>query len=304
MKKLFLLIALVCAVMATNAQSGTFPPVHNFNNSYLIKPGSLDDILMTGRFLYMGYDNNISRMELADPTNITNVSTLSQYLAAGDFDDNGILYYTTSYYSNSPLYSVDLTTGTSHYIGNLHGADIGSFGTAINMSYYNGKMYSIFSMDPYVYTASAVFEIDLTNGLCTRISSGTFPGFFVSLAINKDGVFYGIDGSQFQNGSLYIINPVAGTSTLVGSTGMNTWTYCDGDFDAATNTLYFPSPYYGISTINLTNGTPTVISPFESYICAVNRSSTGEAVPFSYFWVIIAFSLIAGTIFVRRYFFR
>lgn len=304
MKKLFLLIALVCAVTATNAQSGTFPPARSFNNSYLIKPGSIDEILMTGRFLYMGYDNNISRMELADPTNITNVSTLSQYPAAGDFDDNGIFYFTTSYVSHSPLYSVDLATGTSHYIGSLHGADIGSFGTAINMSYYNGKMYSIFSMDPYDYTASAVFEIDLTNGLCTRISSGTFPGFFVCLAINKDGVFYGIDGSQFQNGSLYIINPVAGTSTLVGSTGMNTWTYCDGDFDAATNTLYFPSYDDGICTINLTNGTPTVISPFESYICAVNSSSTGEAVPFNYYWVILAFSLIAGTIIVRRYFFR
>lgn len=304
MKKLFVLFALVCAIIATNAQPGTFPPAHNHNNSFLIKPGSLENVLMTGGYLYMGYDNNISRMELTNPSNIINVNTLSNQIAAGDFDDSGILYYTTTYLSGSPLYSVDLTTGVSNFIGNLHGSDIGTFGTAINMSYYNGKMYSIFSISPYDYTASAVFEIDLTNGLCTRISSATFPGFFVCLAINKDGIFYAIDGSETNTGSLYIINPTAGTRTLVGDTGLDTWTYCDGDFNAITNTLYLPNWYNGIQSINITNGSPTLISPFIADFCAVNASSTGVAVPFNYFWVIIAFSLIAGTIVIRRFLFR
>jgi hypothetical protein len=304
MKKFIILTVSFFVLFVSNGKAATFPPAHSATIPAFNHSGALTNVDLNGNYIYYGEYNDFYRSSLSSPTLTEYVhSTGGISIAAGDFDDNGIMYFTEYWTSNSGLYSIDLATGAVNFIGNLHGPDIGSFGAAINMSYYNGVMYSIFSISPYDYTASAVFKIDLTNGLCTRISTGTFPGFFTTLAINGGGVFYGIDASESSNGNLYLINPTLGTRTLVGSTGLYTWDYNDGDFDTVTGKFYLSCDYYNIGTytINTTTGFATKISSIPSSFCAINTTSTGHAVPFGYLWIIIAFTLITGTLVVRKF---
>lgn len=305
MKKSLILFLMLFAILIASAQGRTYPTAHN-NSNPQAQPESLTNVDLTGQFIYLGSGYNIYRMQKSSPYHVSSISDISAYTSTtctGDFDDNGILYLLRSWESDSRLYSYDIQSGQFVNIGLLHGADIGSFGAAGTLSFYNGKMYSIFSMSPWDYSAAAVFEINLSTGLCTRISNNTFPGFYTSLAIDKNGVFYGIDAVEGGYGNLYIIDPIAGTRTLVGPTGLDTWGYCDGDFDAQTNQLYVSLWSVGTMIMNTNNATHSVISPFSTDYCAVGSTSTGVPVPFGYVWVILAFSIIAGTLIIRRLFF-
>ncbi len=300
MKNFLFPLMISCLVIVANGQ-GTFPPAHSGSNP-TVGPGALTNIDLNGQYIFLGYGDEFYRMQKSAPYGVSMIATTPDFICTGDFNDNGVLYYLSEWESNSPLYSIDLSSGTNTFIANLHGTDIGSFGAACAMSFYNGKMYAIFSMDPWDLSAAAVFEINLNTGLCTRISSNTFPGFYTTLAIDKDGVFYGIDAGEYQDGSLYIIDPVAGTRTLIGSTGLDTWEYCDGDFDAQSNTLYISLWGDGTAIINTANATPSFFSSFQASFCAVGSNSTGAVVPINYLWIILAFSLIFGTVLIKRYF--
>lgn len=298
---IFLGIALI--LFNINSRGQTFPPHITIDNSEYINSEPLTNVPLNGNFLYLGYFDKVYRMNLASPATVDYITdTGGPQILIGDFDENGILYFIDWWENDARLYSFDIVTDNLTYIGNLHGPDNAPFTTAVAMSYYGGVMYAIFSMSPFNVSASAVFSINLNNGLCTRISTATFPGFFVSLAIDPHGTFYGIDGEDGETGKLYQIDPNAGIRTLIGDTGLNTWTVCGADFNDYTGKLYYVHEYYGSFTINPATALPTLISGAAGNWCAVN-SYPGAAVPFNWLFVLAAFVLIAGALVVRKLFF-
>lgn len=301
MKKVIFLSMLLLSIF-TFSFGQTFPPAGTIDNSANINPQPLTNVAMTGNSLYITDASDFYYMNLSSPSTLNYICGLGfNHAYVGDFDNTGLFYYIDSYATYSNLFTIDLNNGTITNIAALHGADIAPFGAVVAMSYYNGVMYGIFSMSPYDVSASAVFSIDLSSGLCTRISTGTFPGFFVALAISPTGIFYGIDAEDGETGKFYHINPAIGTRTLISDTGLDTWTICGADFNDYTDKLYFTHPWEGIHEINTTTGALTQVSTINGYIGAVN--STGTPVPFNYFYILAAFVLIAGAIVTRKIFF-
>ncbi|HPR33211.1 MAG TPA: hypothetical protein PLK12_14020 [Prolixibacteraceae bacterium] len=304
MKTILIILTLVFLAFASFGQGTSFPPEISIDNSALVRNDPLSAVPLDGNYLYLGDFTDIYKMDIQSPSNISYVNSPSVFeVATGDFDDSGILYFIDHYSNAAGFYSYDLQEDYLNYIANLHGPDNASFGTALAMSYYNGILYSIFSIAPWDYSASAVFSIDLATGYCTRISTGTFPGFFVALAIDRSGNFYGIDAEDGGTGKLYRIDPQAGTRTLIGDTGLNTWTYCEADFQASTGDLFFTSPIHGTYKIHKSTGVPTPISNFYGTFCAVGERSNAPMVPLDYRFVFLAFMLIAGTGIARKIWF-
>ncbi|MDA3929454.1 MAG: hypothetical protein PF541_10885 [Prolixibacteraceae bacterium] len=288
--------------ITTLSKGQTFPPNVSFNNS-VHKDLSLSNVPLNNDLLYLGDNDKIYTMNLSSPSSISLVTDIpGNDFYTGDFDNSGMLFYIDGFESNSHLYSIDITTGQINVIGTLNGSDIAPFGTAVGMSYYNGIMYGIFSISPNDVSASAVFTIDLSNGLCTRISTSTFPGFYVGLAIDQNGIFYGLDAESGQTGKLYSIDPNTGTRNLIGDTGLNTWTICGLDFDLLKNKLYLSDINEGgIYTLDLNTANPTFIAPHFAFLAAVN--ATSSTVPINYRYTIMIFILIAGALIARKFVF-
>lgn len=291
MKRLILAFATVLFAASLFAQ--TYPSGNVIDNSAYLQSGVLQNVPLTGDKLYINDGSNFMETDLNNPSSTSNI--VAGYGVEGDFDDSGMLYYTSSAVSHSPLYRIDLSTGTNTLIANLNGADIASSTFIISMSYYNGSMYATFDSDGTQNT-SIICRIDLTTGLCTRINTNLITGFFTVLAIDPVGNFYGIDG---HTNDLYLINPINGTRSLIGNVGLTTYTYCDADFNSADGNLYFVTSDTRI--LDVTDGSSTVISPIGGNLCAAGALSS--VVPVNYAWIALLFLLIpAGILFRRRFF--
>ncbi len=108
-----------------------------------------------------------------------------------------------------------------------------------------------------------IYDIDVSTGLATN-PRATGIGGLMGLAFSPDNVLYGIDGVLTRHpvdGSLYIIDPITGSSSLIGSSG----------FDGATGLDFGPSDgtLYGVDTkrsytLNLDTAQATLGGPVET----------------------------------------
>ncbi|MGI8922742.1 MAG: PEP-CTERM sorting domain-containing protein [Fimbriimonadales bacterium] len=110
-------------------------------------------------------------------------------------------------------------------------------------------------------TASMLYSVNLTTGAKTLI--GPEGAFLESLALSPGGELYGADTI----GDIYQLDTTTGAGTLVGSTGLGN---IEGmDFDGGTLLATDFGSIPNVYTIDVTNGTPTLVSTFDTETGAV-----------------------------------
>ncbi|HPR32150.1 MAG TPA: hypothetical protein PLK12_08640 [Prolixibacteraceae bacterium] len=291
MKKSFLsLIIVVYSFSGLNAQRLSYQQNPVIDNSAYVNTVPLSNVSFNGNSLYTNDGSHFLQVNLGNPS--TANILFSGHAIEGDFDDHGILYFTSSTSPTANLYSADLTAGVTTLIGSLYGPNISSYDYILSMSFYNGSMYATFANNG---GDSDIYTIHLGTGACSKVNATPMPGFFTVLAIDKTGTFYGIEADA---NDLYRINPLSGSVSLVGHTSLYTYEYCDADFNNFDNTLYFIGQSNGICTINTTDASVSQISNVEGYICAAD-SPSGIPVPVHPAYLILSFLLIAGGIWIR-----
>lgn len=191
------------------------------------------------------------------------------------------------------IYTIDQVTGAATALVNLSGADSTSL---VGLSYYGGNFYAT---DVYVHGVFTFGTINPVTGAYTVINNQGGSANWHSLALNEsNGLFYTVNldsggydlltvtpggaistigptgqnirGLAFDNGvlyavdssNLYTIDPLTGSSTLVGSLGFASG-YIDLAYDPDAGTLYLNegSSNYSLYTVNTTTGAATLIGP-------------------------------------------
>lgn len=233
-----------------------------------------------------GINGNLSEFisfKLEDPLTQNVLSaTFGDFYPAGDFGGNGSFYAINATSGN--LVTIDTITATETVVGPyaLVGGD-GITGLAWNPS--DNTMYGLGVSGT---DSSSLYTFDLTTGAATKVTTltgaaGTLP---IWLAISNDGDVYAMD---IVAEVLQQIDPVAGTITTVGPTGLNTNFAQDADFDPSTNILYI-AEYSGggvgaLHTADLTTGATTLVSslPFPTEMVAMGISPV-TITPYEYTW--------------------
>ncbi|MBN2578729.1 MAG: tandem-95 repeat protein [Pirellulales bacterium] len=113
-----------------------------------------------------------------------------------------------------------------------------------------------------------LYDVDPATGAAgnPRNTGITYP---VGITIAADGTVYALDtyGSSPQPNSLYTIDPITGSSSLVGTTGLNSISEGDLDFDPTTGELYGIQDYTGwdlrLFKLNTSTGVATVVGNLE-----------------------------------------
>lgn len=210
--------------------------------------------------------------------------TMTAFTPAGDFGGDGVFYGVDA--DANGLVSIDTITGVATAIGPLGQDPVDGF-TGIAWNAADNMMYGIAVAGT---DSSSLYTIDLTTGAATKVttlsgSTGTLP---IWLAIDTAGMVYAMDivGEVLQS-----IDPVAGTITTVGPTGLSTNFAQDADFDPVTNILY-TGAFDGVSfftemhTIDVTTGAATYIGNITGFaeITAIGISPV-TVEPYQYTWV-------------------
>ncbi len=177
---------------------------------------------------------------------------ITQQLFAGDYDDNDVLYGLN--FTNNQLISIDSSTGVSTVIGPLTNLLAAHTVTGLSFNPVNGIMYAS-STDGVI---TQIYTVDLTSGALTLVGSGTGNTLGIWLEIDNDGNAFMADvGTD----SLYSVNLVTGTSSIIGSLGIDISFAQDATIDPSDNTLYMAAylanSTSGIYTVNLTTGLAT-----------------------------------------------
>jgi hypothetical protein len=124
--------------------------------------------------------------------------------------------------------------------------------------------------------AGNLYDVNPATGAATNERS-TGINDLMGIAYSPSGTLYGLATSG-TNVSLYTINPVSGSSVLVGTSATASFNddYSEGDlrFDPVTGTLY------GIALDHFTGGTPSVIEQLFTINTATGATSNFSNLPF------------------------
>lgn len=162
--------------------------------------------------------------------------------------DSGVAYGSTGTADGGRLITIDPLTGAGTLIG------LTGLGAVPSLAISGAG--EIFASDA---SSGDIYRIDAATGAATFVSS---TGLFAlqAMAFDRNSVLYGIS-FQPPDFNLYIIDPLSGQLTVVGPTG----DYFSGmAFDPITGALWASgggasSVADGIHTINLADGTPTLV---------------------------------------------
>ncbi len=171
------------------------------------------------------------------PGQMTSVKRLDIWATAGAYAEEDYYIMANDNSFNPTLFTVDLTTGElSETSVTCTGAD-GYPLQAFEMSYdvYGRVMYMLANspFDPEGYN-SALLTVDLSTGEQVYVDENMGRHFY-TLAIDAEGVMYGVDGS----GMLCKIDKSTGDITEVGSTGLRPFYRQSMDFDRETGIVYW-----------------------------------------------------------------
>ncbi|MDG4950346.1 T9SS type A sorting domain-containing protein [Weeksellaceae bacterium KMM 9724] len=147
---------------------------------------------------------------------------------ADDFDSSGTLYGLNA--EINALVIMNPSNGSYSEVGPLTGLAEGHMPSGLAWNHLTSTMYAL-STDG-IYTR--FYTIDLNTGELTMISDTGNP-VGIWLAIDNYGVCYMAD---IATNSLYTLDLISGTETLIGDLGIDLAYAQDADVDTATNTLY------------------------------------------------------------------
>ena len=225
-------------------------------------------------------DQGLFKFNSANPGKITRVKTTDNWATAGAYAEEKY-YVMVSVMSYMPtLYTVDLETGDMHSLVACS-SDKDEARQALEMSYdvVDRKMYMIaFDENDQDYN-TGLYTVDLETGVQSCVIKNMGRHVY-ALAINAEGVMYGVDGS----GDLLKINKENGECTVVGNTGLRPFYRQSMDFDRETGIVYWAhcnTQRYGVLyTLDVTTATPTYVGP----IGKDEQQVVGMHVPYSLYF--------------------
>ncbi|MBM3435028.1 MAG: hypothetical protein FJY07_02295, partial [Bacteroidetes bacterium] len=205
-----------------------------------------------------GFDVNnylFATFDTDDPATLTTISTTTLQPFGGDFDNmNTGFMYVINYPDNS-LYSIDVTTGVSTYIGPLTGITGGQMIAGMACDKTTGVMY-VTTTD---ITNSDLYTINLTTGALTQIGTTGIPGL-IDIAIDGTGTMYGWD---LLNDEAFIIDKSTAASTYLGPLGYDLNYAQGGNWDPLSDQIFLAAYAGGgiLMTMDKVTGALTAIGP-------------------------------------------
>jgi subtilisin-like proprotein convertase family protein len=162
------------------------------------------------------------------------------------------------------LYIVDTLSGARTFIANCTGVPQANL-TGMTWDATTNTMYGVSSS----LTASQIFRINISTGVCTPIGSPTTvaPGC-IQINAALDGSLYSVD---IVNDALYVWNKTTGVPTLVGSLGVDANFGQDGHFDLSDGQYYWAafnntSGQPELRIIDVLTGSSTLVGTYASQV--------------------------------------
>jgi hypothetical protein len=116
------------------------------------------------------------------------------------------------------LYRIDVATGDTTYIGTATGANRTYSGFA--MSPTSGQLWA--SVRPPISGRDSIFIVNRANGAVTTVGrTGLTTSITPYIAFNKQGNLFALIGSGAQTNTLYSLDTLTATGTLIGSTNVS-----------------------------------------------------------------------------------
>jgi hypothetical protein len=201
-------------------------------------------------------ENSWVSLSIASPESLNTISTISEWLSGGDFDNNGYFYGIP--YSASTLLKITPTTGFVTNVGTVSGVDNGYTITSMAFEPNTKTMY----LGATTGADSKLYTINISSATATFIGNIGAQAL-ITLAINNAGSMYGID---IATDNLIKIDRLTGTATTIGAIGYDLNYAQDADFDPANDSLYlFGYANEGILlSIDTTTGAATQLAAYGS----------------------------------------
>jgi hypothetical protein len=171
-------------------------------------------------------------------------SSANDYICAGTWAHEK--WYVSAYYGG--LYTVDPTTGEMTLIG--------------GSTQLNGLGYVDTSAIMYGCDNTNLYTVDRNSGETTFIGPMNNAGVMIDMAVNWNGIAYGIDSVD---NNLYSIDLSTGATTIIGPTGVSC-EYAGMVYDKEYDVLYLAA-YAGVGkfyTVDVTTGHATLVGTFEN----------------------------------------
>jgi hypothetical protein len=171
-------------------------------------------------------------------------SSANDYICAGTWAHGK--WYVSAYYGG--LYTVDPTTGEMTLIG--------------GSTQLNGLGYVDTSAIMYGCDNTNLYTVDRNSGETTLIGPMNNAGVMIDMAVNWNGIAYGIDSVD---NNLYSIDLSTGAATIIGPTGVSC-EYAGMAYDKEYDVLYLTA-YTGegkFYIVDVTTGHATLVGTFEN----------------------------------------
>lgn len=175
--------------------------------------------------------------------------------------------YVVDQASPFPLYIVDTITGIRTFIANCTGVPHTNF-TGLTWDITTSTMYGVSTS----ITASQIFTVNITSGVCTPIGSPTAiaPGA-IQVNAAPDGTLFSVD---IVNDNLYRWNKATGVPILVGPLGINANFGQDGHFDISDGQYYWAAFNVTVNQaqlriINTLTGASTLVGAYTGQVATL-----------------------------------
>ncbi len=140
---------------------------------------------------------------------IFTASTGLSYLDAIGFSPDDVLYGIDL---NGDLYSIDVETGASQWIGNT-----GELFSGMAFDPTDGKLYA--STGRFSAVEDAIYQVDIFTAQATLVGVSGLGGAIADIFFTDDGSLYGVKGTGSTPSTLIAIDKTTGVGAVIGPTG-------------------------------------------------------------------------------------
>ena len=224
---------------------------------------------------YLG-GGQLTKMDLATAGQ-TDMGAVVDFLGAGDFGPNNILYgiqFTDS--DIADLYSIDTTDGTSTLIGSIN-PPTDHIWTGMAYDYSTATMYG-YSAYSIAAGEGSLHIIDVTDGSYTTVGTQTDATAIACIAIDDDGQMYGMQ--LYAAADIMLIDKTDGSVEYLGETGQGAAGMGHGmDYCSENQTMYLvtynsSSQVNTLRTVNLETGNTTEVGQTNTWLGAIACNPT------------------------------
>ena len=213
----------------------------------------VDDQQFYAEDLFVNF-GDFGTIPVAGPYDINTISTLTNDIFAGDFDDTNTLYALDD--QGNSLLTIDINTGIVTNLGPIIGLVAGHFVSGLSFDFTTSTMF-LLTIDGF--SSTQLYTLDTSTRIATQVGTGTGNPLGIWLEIDNNGVAYMAD---INTDLLYTIDKTTGQATEIGPLGININFAQDATINPLDNTLYmagFLNTESNIYTVNLSTGATTLL---------------------------------------------